>query len=127
MIRNYKAVLAELARTTDQTRRNVLFIELAAAMENQFSQMNSTLGSIVGAIENDLRHAIADIQTELVALRSLDAERDVLRQRALDARNDIVNQKLHQLSNFLQALDSKLNEQAEVMHQLLFRDDDNAT
>lgn len=124
MVRNYKIVLAELARTTDQTRRNVLFIELAAAMEDQFRLVNSTLGSIVGAIENDLRLSIADMQTQLVALRTLDAERDVAYRRDLEDRRDVVNQKLHQLSNFLQALDNKLNEQAEVIHQLLFKDND---
>ena len=129
MTRHYKLVLAELESTTEQTRRNELLAEFGSAMEQLIRRSNEETAILIANMEYELRNSIAGISENLVALRALENERTLeSRQQAIKAAQDledrraIVNAKLHQISNFIQALDNKLNEQAEIIHNLLFND-----
>lgn len=134
MLRSYQTVIAELARTTEQSRRNELLAELATVLEQTRRADNERFGLLFAALEEEMRATLARMEIELVTLRELDQKRELQRQQReiaqlqdLADRRQAINTKLHQLSNFIQAIDHKLNEQAELIHNYIFNNDANNT
>lgn len=115
MANRIQTILAQLAQEADPAKRADLLAAFGTALEARFNKMRNDALEVMERIENDTHEAIAVIQREIQEMRA----RELAHTRASSERSEAINHKLHNLSNYLMAIDTKINEQAEFFATLI--------
>lgn len=97
-------LLDQIAVCEDLETRRVLFRQFGLALENRFTQINSKQAAVVGSVENTVHDALSIIQQQLI---------DMLAE--IKDTREIASTKSHQLSNFVMALENKIDELAQLV------------
>lgn len=115
MANRIQTILAQLAQEADPAKRADLLTAFGTALEYRFNKMRNDALEVMARIENDTHEAIIGVQREIQEIRAS----ALAHTRAEYERSDAINHKLHNLSNYLMAIDTKINEQAELFAQLI--------
>lgn len=120
--RRTQAILRELAKEQDLTKRGELIIAFSDALEQRLINLNNSAAAIMGRIENDLRDELSRISGEIAALRAL-------MDRSIAERADFehsVRAKTHTISNQVMGIEYRFDELAQAITMLIDSDNDDA-
>lgn len=101
-------LLARIADCDDPELRRDLIRQYGIVLEKRFTQINSRHAAVIGNVENTLTDMIAD-------LRQLITSGHVTLMNEVRENRQATSVKTHQLSNYVMALENKLDELAQFV------------
>ena len=97
-------LLDKIATCEDPIERRTLMRQFGEALEHRFTQVNSKNAVALGAVENSVNDTLLAIKQQLVVIL-----------QEISTNRDSAAIKAHQLSNYVMALENKVDELAQLV------------